>query len=59
MNVLGNNPLSGDKLGHCTSWNVTRIKCYKTKVCVVVGPPHRYNLVPVTQDFISWVAVGS
>ena len=26
------------------------MKCYEIKVCFVVGSPHRYNLVPVTQD---------
>ena len=33
-------------------------ECYKN-LSVLSVSPHRYNLVPVNQDFLSWEALGS
>ena len=41
-------------------WSVIGIKeCYKNLSVLLSVSPHRYNLVPMTQDFLFREAVGS
>ena len=48
MILSGNTFLVGDSVGHRLD-GLFKINCYKTQVYIVFGPPHRYNLVPVTR----------
>ena len=45
---------------HRDLWYKADLPCViKLKFVLLVGSPHCYNLVPVTQDSLSWEAVGN